>query len=59
VLRALPLFALRDALMLFVWFAAPMRKHVSWRDKRVRVSAGSRLYASEGIEPAGELLVEG
>jgi len=59
LLRALPLFALRDALMLFVWFAAPMRKHVSWRDKRVRVSAGSRLYASEGIEPAGELLVEG
>jgi len=32
---------------------------VSWRDNRVRVSAGSRLYASEGIEPAGELLVEG
>ncbi|NOY94629.1 MAG: glycosyltransferase [Deltaproteobacteria bacterium] len=57
--RALPLFALRDALMLFVWLAAPLRKHVSWRDNRVRVSAGSRLYAREQVEPAGELLVEG
>jgi len=57
--RALPLFALRDALVLVAWFAAPWRKHVSWRDNRVRVSAGSRLYAQEEMESDGELLVEG
>jgi hypothetical protein len=57
--RALPLFALRDALILFAWVAAPLRKHVSWRDSRVRVSAGSRLYTHEEVEPAGELVVEG
>jgi len=57
--RALPLFLLRDALMLIAWVAAPLRKHVSWRDNRVRVSAGSRLYGHEATEPAGELLVEG
>lgn len=42
--RALPLFAIRDALVLAAWAVTFFRRHVVWRGHRVRVSAGTRLY---------------
>lgn len=45
LLRALPFGLLKDALLLAAWASAPFRKHVSWRGHRLRVSAGSRLFA--------------
>jgi ceramide glucosyltransferase len=36
----------RDAMSLAVWFATPLKRHVSWRGNRVRVGAGTLLYAS-------------
>jgi hypothetical protein len=31
--------------MMLVWLASPFVRHVSWRGHKVRVSAGTRLYA--------------
>ncbi|MDH5491932.1 MAG: glycosyltransferase [Myxococcales bacterium] len=59
LLRALPLFPLRDLLVLAAFASAPFRRHVTWRGKRVRISAGSRLYAEGEPEASDELLVEG
>lgn len=59
LLRALPLFLVRDACVFAAWLVAPFRKHVRWRDHRVRVSAGSRLYARRAVEPSGEVWIEG
>ncbi|MFW5921502.1 MAG: glycosyltransferase family 2 protein, partial [Polyangiales bacterium] len=59
LLRALPLFPLRDALALLVWLLAPFRRHVVWRGTRVRVSAGTRLYAERAPHEPSSLLVEG
>ncbi len=36
---------LREAVVLAVWAAAPLKRHVSWRGHRVRVGAGTFLYA--------------
>jgi hypothetical protein len=41
---ALPLAPLRDALTLAAWLAAPVRKRIAWRGRRLRVSAGTRLF---------------
>jgi ceramide glucosyltransferase len=35
----------KDALVLVAWLAAPWKRHVSWRGRRLRVSAGTRLFA--------------
>lgn len=59
LLRALPFFPLRDLVVLSAWASAPWRKHVSWRGNRVRVSAGSRLYAETEPVEATPVLVEG
>lgn len=36
----------RDLMSLAVWFATPLKRHVSWRGNRVRVGAGTLLYAA-------------
>lgn len=36
----------RDVMSLLVWFATPLKRHVSWRGNRVRVGAGTLLYAA-------------
>lgn len=38
---------LREVVVLAVWAAAPLKRHVSWRGHRVRVGAGTFLY----VEP--------
>ncbi|MCA9563340.1 MAG: hypothetical protein KC561_07615, partial [Myxococcales bacterium] len=43
---------LKDFLCVGIWLTAPFTRHVRWRNKQVRVSAGSRLYA--GAPPSGE-----
>jgi hypothetical protein len=35
----------REVAALAVWAAAPLRRHVSWRGHRVRVGAGTMLFA--------------
>jgi ceramide glucosyltransferase len=45
LLAAVPLGLVKDALVLGAWAAAPWKRHVSWRGHRLRVSAGSRLFA--------------
>jgi ceramide glucosyltransferase len=47
LLRALPLGLVKDVLVVAAWAAAPCKRHVSWRGRRLRVSAGSRLFAEE------------
>jgi ceramide glucosyltransferase len=37
---------LRDAMSLAVWVSTPLKRHVSWRGNRVRVGAGTLLYAA-------------
>jgi ceramide glucosyltransferase len=58
LLRALPWFPLRDLLTMAAWCVAPFKKHVEWRGNRVRVSAGSRLYAEVPPEEPAVLMVE-
>jgi hypothetical protein len=41
---ALLVIPLREVLVFGTWFTTFPRRHVSWRGKRVRVSAGTRLY---------------
>jgi len=45
---ALLVSPLRDLLMGLAHLATPFCRHVSWRGRRVRVSAGTRLYAEPG-----------
>ncbi len=59
LLRALPLFPLRDAVVLAAWATAFFRRHVVWRGNRVRVSAGTRLYAERETPSPTILSVEG
>lgn len=35
----------KDVLVLGAWLAAPWKRHVSWRGRRFRVSAGTRLFS--------------
>lgn len=58
LLRALPLVPLKEALALGVWAVAPFHRHVSWRGRRFRVSAGTRLYAEAPVSPPQELRCE-
>jgi ceramide glucosyltransferase len=46
LLRVLPLVPLKEVLVLGIWMAAPFFKYVSWRGNRVRLSSGTRLYAT-------------
>lgn len=57
--RTLPLAPLRDLVILAVWLVAPFRRHVTWRQTRVRVSAGTRLYVERSNEANTSLLMEG
>jgi hypothetical protein len=41
---ALLVIPLREVLVFCTWLTTFPRRHVSWRGKRVRVSAGTRLY---------------
>jgi len=59
LLRALPLFPLRDALVTAAWIATPFFRHVSWRGNRVLVGEGTRLYAEVPSEEPRLLSVEG
>lgn len=47
---AVALGPMKEFIALAIWAAAPFRRHVSWRGRRYRVSAGTRLYA-EGPAP--------
>ncbi|MEM9187703.1 MAG: glycosyltransferase [Myxococcota bacterium] len=42
----IPFGILRDVVLLAAWVRAPFHRHVTWRGHRVRVSAGTRLYAN-------------
>jgi ceramide glucosyltransferase len=59
LLQALPLAPLRELLLGLAWSLAPWQRHVSWRGNRVRLSAGTRLYAERPMPPARILQVEG
>jgi ceramide glucosyltransferase len=39
---------LRDLAMLAVWARAPFKRHVTWRGHRVRIGAGTLLFADQG-----------
>jgi ceramide glucosyltransferase len=56
---ALPLGMLKDLLMLLAWAAAPFVRTISWRGNRVRVSAGTRLYAQAPMNRPDPPLYEG
>jgi ceramide glucosyltransferase len=45
LLAAAPLGAVKELLAIGVWAVAPFVRSVSWRGHRLRVSAGTRLYA--------------
>lgn len=45
LLAVLALGPVKELLSLGVWAVAPFKRHVSWRGRRYRVSAGTRLYA--------------
>ena len=49
---------LKDLLMLGVWAVAPFRRHVTWRGRPYRVSAGTRLYAPAPMAPPSRLWTE-
>lgn len=57
--EALPLGIFKDLLMLIVWVWAPFRRHVCWRGNRLRVSAGTRLYAEARTISASQLWARG
>jgi ceramide glucosyltransferase len=57
--RALPLIPLRELLMLAVFVSAPLHRHVSWRGHRLRLSAGTRLYAEHPLPTPTLLRIEG
>jgi ceramide glucosyltransferase len=58
LLRALLVIPLRELLVLAVWIATFPKRHVTWRGRRVRVSAGTRLYMETLPAPARALFVE-
>lgn len=58
LLAALPLGPAKEAMALGVWAVAPFHRHVSWRGRRFRVSAGTRLYAETPVQPPTELRCE-
>jgi len=51
LLAALPLGPLKELAMIAVWAAAPFFRRVSWRGRRYRVGAGTRLYAEAPSGP--------
>ncbi len=55
---ALPLFPLCQLLVVAAWIATFFRRHVTWRGRRVRVSAGTRLYAEQEPDEPRMLMVE-
>ncbi len=56
--QALPLAPLKDLMMIGVWATAPFMKHVTWRGRAYRVSAGTRLYAPAPVAPPSMLRAE-
>ena len=56
--RALLVIPIRELLVVAAWVATFPKRHVMWRGKRVRVSAGTRLYMETLPEPARALFVE-
>lgn len=48
LLRGVALGPVRDLLMLLAYISTPLFRHVRWRGRKVRVSAGTRLYAEPG-----------
>ena len=56
LLTALPWTFLREGLVFAAWVSVPFRRHGTWRGNRVRVSAGTRLYA-ESVPAAPEQMV--
>lgn len=49
---ALPLAPARDLALLVAWLRAPFVKEVTWRGHRVRLGAGTLLYATPGVVSA-------
>ena len=45
----LPVSPLKDLITLGVWALAPFRRHVGWRGNRLRLSAGTWLYAEQAM----------
>lgn len=48
-IAAVVLGPVRDLLMIGVWAAAPFQRTVGWRGHRLRVSAGTRVYADGAL----------
>ncbi len=55
--RALLLSIPRELIAMALWQIAPLRRHVTWRGHRIRVSAGTRLYAEQLPDAPSELVV--
>jgi len=49
LIRALPLGPIKELMILGVWVVTPFFGRVTWRGKRFRVGAGTRLYATAPI----------
>lgn len=47
-----------ELLLLASWAAAPFRRHVQWRGQRLRVGAGTRLYAETPLPISHQLWIE-
>jgi ceramide glucosyltransferase len=58
LVRALVVIPIRELLVVAGWIATFPKRHVTWRGKRVRVSAGTRLYMETLPAPARALFVE-
>jgi ceramide glucosyltransferase len=58
LVRALLVFPVREVCVVAIWLATFPKRHIIWRGNRVRVSAGTRLYAETLPAPARTFFVE-
>ncbi|MFH1130995.1 MAG: glycosyltransferase, partial [Pseudomonadota bacterium] len=50
--RALFWGPIKELMIMGVWIVAPFVRHVAWRGRKYRVSAGTRLYADAPMPPS-------
>lgn len=58
LLAALPFGLVKDLVMTVVLLVAPWKRHVAWRGNRLRLSAGTRLYAERPASDAPHVFLE-
>jgi hypothetical protein len=44
----LVLAPVRELVIVLVWLYAPLERHVTWRGNRIRIGAGTLLFAPSG-----------